>query len=63
MASDEDELTVAQLAALLGVSAVQLWQWWLADEGPSPRPGRGVPRWDRSEVDAWLADGGLRRAG
>ena len=63
MASGEDELTVAQLAVCLEVPAERIWSWWVTGEGPPPRPGPGIPRWDRAEVAAWVADGGLRRAG
>ncbi len=62
MASGEDELTVAQLAEYLRVPAERIFRWWVTGEGPRPRPGDGVPRWSRTDVDAWLADGGLRRA-
>lgn len=63
MAPDEGELTVAQLAQYLQVSAEQIFRWWLTGEGPPPRPGDGVPRWRRCDVDAWRAEGGLRRVG
>lgn len=58
MSQDGELLTVAQLARYLGVSAEQVYRWWLSGSGPPPVSGNGMPRWDRRTVEVWVADGG-----
>lgn len=57
-----DLLTVAQLAQYLGVSAEQIYRWWLNGQGPEPVPGNGMPRWERRTVEFWVSGGGLERS-
>ena len=50
-----------EVASLLGISPRHVWG--LSSSGRLPRPirlGRSV-RWDRAELEAWLAAGGPRR--
>ena len=50
-------LSADEVAALLGISRVHVWK--LASTGRLPKPvrlGRAV-RWDRKNLEAWLAAG------
>ena len=51
-------LTVRQVAAMLGCRARHVYR--LSDRGAMPRPtklGDVLVRWNRSDVESWIADG------
>lgn len=57
----------AELAERLGITRQTLAIWRaLGEVGPQPVTKRGHPRWNRAEVEAWLAatdgKGGLHTA-
>lgn len=50
-------LDVIEMAALLGCSSRHVYR--LADAGHMPRPVKlgALVRWDRTAIEAWIADG------
>jgi len=50
-------LTVADVAALLGVSPRSVWRMVQTGECPAPLRLRGCTRWRRAEVERWIAAG------
>lgn len=51
-------LTVRQVAAMLGCSSRHVYR--LADRAAMPRPtklGDVLVRWNRSDIEQWIADG------
>lgn len=58
---DRLALSADEVAAMLGISRAHVWK--LASSGRMPRPirlGRAV-RWDRKNLEAWLAAGAPSR--
>lgn len=49
-------LTTRQVADMLGLSTATVLRRWRAGELPGFRLGSNVLRFDRDELDAWLAD-------
>jgi excisionase family DNA binding protein len=54
-------LTVAEVSEITGFSTKTIYRWALLSMIPAKRIGRSV-RFDRAEIDRWIAKDSKRRA-